>query len=71
MLAGLALLIAIGIGYQDAPDNAFHLDDFVNIVEHPPTWLEELALDSSTADRALPNRLLKEVHQIGGKCAPG
>jgi len=44
-LAAMALLWLIAIGYHKAPENAFHFDDYENITEHAPIWLDQLTLE--------------------------
>ncbi|MCK5640067.1 MAG: hypothetical protein KAJ19_04695 [Gammaproteobacteria bacterium] len=44
LLAALALLVLVGMAYQDAPGNGFHFDDLLNIVNYPPVHLEEFSI---------------------------
>jgi len=43
-MACLLLVVLIAIAYQDAHKNSFHLDDYINIVQHSPLWLDELSI---------------------------
>ncbi|HEC17002.1 MAG TPA: tetratricopeptide repeat protein [Sedimenticola sp.] len=44
LLAVAALLVLTFSAYHEAPANGYHLDDFHNIVQHAPIWLDKLTL---------------------------
>lgn len=63
-LAVLALMALTFAAYHEAPANGFHLDDFHNIVQHAPIWLDELTLSgliNAGLESVLPWRPLPNI----------
>lgn len=64
IVSAVLLILLIGIAFQDAPDNDFHLDDQPNIVNHEPIRLQTFSVSGiwqAGSDAMLPRRVLPSI----------